>query len=47
MMLGYTGTGVAKLFTLGGLGIWWVVDFGLLLSGHLRPADGSVWNPYF
>jgi len=44
--LGHTGTGVGKLLTLGGAGIWWVVDVILLIKGYLTPADGSNWMPY-
>ncbi|ODM90667.1 TM2 domain-containing protein 2 [Orchesella cincta] len=44
--LGHVGTGVGKLMTLGGLGVWWVVDIILLIRGDLRPADGSNWQPY-
>jgi len=44
--LGHTGTGVGKLLTLGGAGIWWIVDVILLIKGSLRPADGSNWMPY-
>lgn len=44
--LGQTGTAVGKLLTLGGVGIWWVVDIILLVTNNLTPEDGSNWNPY-
>lgn len=44
--LGQTGTAVGKLLTLGGVGIWWVVDIILLVSGDLQPEDDSNWVPY-
>ncbi|XP_050296609.1 TM2 domain-containing protein CG11103 [Anthonomus grandis grandis] len=44
--LGQTGTAVGKLLTVGGLGIWWLVDIVLLVTNNLVPEDGSNWNPY-
>jgi len=44
--LGQTGTAVGKLLTLGGGGIWWIVDVILLVTNQLLPEDGSNWNVY-
>ncbi|MCL2865101.1 MAG: TM2 domain-containing protein [Lachnospiraceae bacterium] len=41
--LGYTGLGIVKILTLGGVGIWWLVDIIRLATGSYKPADGSDW----
>eukprot|EP00160_Parvularia_atlantis_P014320 Unigene3486_Nuclearia_a/m.10677 Unigene3486_Nuclearia_a/g.10677 ORF Unigene3486_Nuclearia_a/g.10677 Unigene3486_Nuclearia_a/m.10677 type:complete len:208 (-) Unigene3486_Nuclearia_a:40-663(-) len=45
LCLCYTCFGSAKLLTLGGLGVWWLVDLVLLTSGALLPNDGYSWLP--
>ena len=42
--LGYTGLGVVKLLTCGGLGVWALIDLIMICTGSLRPADGSPWE---
>lgn len=37
-----TGTGILMLLTLGGLGIWVIVDFILILTGHFYDKDGKL-----
>jgi len=38
--LGYSGLGVLKLLTLGGCGIWALIDFILIALEKIRDADG-------
>ena len=39
--LGHIGLGVAKLFTLGGLGIWSLIDFILIATKNIKDAEGN------
>lgn len=39
--LGYTGLGIAKLLTLGGCGIWGIIDIILIAMGKMKDADGQ------
>lgn len=41
--LGYVGTGILKLITAGGFGVWWLIDIILIAAGVLRPANGGVY----
>jgi len=33
-VMGKVGTGLLKLFTLGGLGVWWLIDVILIATKH-------------
>jgi TM2 domain-containing membrane protein YozV len=44
--LGYTWQGVVQLLTLGGLGIWTLIDLIRILVGDLKPKNGE-YNPSF
>ena len=39
--LGYNLLGVLKLITLGGFGIWYLIDIILIVTGNLQPKRGS------
>jgi len=38
--VGKIGTGILQTVTIGGLGIWWMVDMILIAFGSFRDADG-------
>lgn len=39
--LGKIGTGLLKLITVGGAGIWWIVDIILIASGSMKDKQGN------
>lgn len=39
--LGYVGLGILKLVTLGGLGIWALIDFAMVGMGIMKDAQGN------
>ena len=43
--LGYTTIGIIQLLTLGGCGVWALIDLIRIAMGDLGPADGSAYDP--
>lgn len=39
---GHTGLGVVQLLTMGGCGIWALIDFIIIASGNFKDADGNI-----
>ncbi len=39
--MGYIGLGILKLVTLGGCGVWWLIDVILIATKNLKDADGE------
>lgn len=44
--VGKIGTGILQLLTLGGLGIWTMIDFILIIVGRFRDRDGLPVKPH-
>ncbi|MDP9141985.1 MAG: TM2 domain-containing protein [Pseudomonadota bacterium] len=39
--VGKVGTGIAQIFTLGGLGIWALIDMIMIIVGAFTDKDGA------
>ena len=44
--LGKIGTGILKLITVGGFGIWWLIDLIIVLTGQTRDKQGRLLAGY-
>ena len=40
--LGYIGLGIVKLLTVGGFGIWYLIDLILIIMGKLPDSNGNA-----
>lgn len=40
--VGKVGTGILMLLTLGGLGIWTLIDFIIIVTGSFKDGNGFV-----
>lgn len=40
--LGKILTGIIKFLTLGGLGIWWIIDIFLIITERMKDFDGRI-----
>lgn len=43
--VGKIGTGILMLFTLGGLGIWGLIDFVMIVTGNFKDKHGRPVKP--
>jgi len=43
--LGRVGTGILMLITLGGLGIWYLIDLIMVIVGGMKDGDGKYVKP--
>lgn len=39
--MGLIGTGILKLLTFGGCGIWWLIDLILIATNSLKDGEGK------
>jgi TM2 domain-containing membrane protein YozV len=40
--VGKIGTGILKLITLGGCGIWWLIDLIMIICGKYTDSNGNI-----
>jgi len=39
--VGKAGTGILMILTLGGLGIWVIIDFVMIITGGFKDSEGN------
>lgn len=44
--LGKVGTGILKLVTIGGFGLWTIIDLALIMAGSMRDKQGNEMLDY-
>ncbi|GHV85742.1 hypothetical protein AGMMS50230_13500 [Spirochaetia bacterium] len=40
--VGKIGTGILKLITFGGLGVWWLIDLIMIVCGKFTDSKGNI-----
>lgn len=45
--LGKIGTGILMLITLGGFGIWYIIDLIIIITGQMRDSEGNFVKAQF
>lgn len=45
--MGKIGTGILKLITFGGIGIWWIIDIILIATGEMKDKNGQPMTREF
>jgi TM2 domain-containing membrane protein YozV len=43
--VGKVGTGILMLLTCGGFGLWWMIDFIMIICARFRDKDGFLIEP--